>query len=202
LTNTNELIIDFKALTDRRTPVSLTSHSYFNLAGHAAGSKELYDHRVELQADHYTPVDASCLVTGEIVAVKGTAFDLTKETRLGDVIHNVPNAKGFDHNFVINSNHSAVKFNNVLPLVAKLWHPQSGRLLQVYSDQPGIQFYTGNNLPSDGTLVGKNKTTYSIHGGLCLETQNFPNAINQVRMPNHLIITSFLTNILILCIHN
>ena len=177
-------------MTDRSTPVSLTSHSYFNLAGHGAGSKELYEHRVELQADHYTPVDASCLVTGEILAVKGTAFDLSKETRLGNVIHNVPNAKGFDHNFAIRSSSNdgrAARVNGV-PLVAKLWHPPSGRLLQVYSDQPGIQFYTGNNLPSDGTLVGKNKTVYSIHGGLCLETQNFPNAINQVRMFNPLII--------------
>ena len=73
------------------------------------------------------------------------------------------------------------KFNETLPLVAKIWHPQSGRVLQVFSDQPGFQFYTGNFLPSDGSLIGKNKTVYSTHGGLCVETQNFPDAINQVR---------------------
>lgn len=123
-------------------------------------------------------------MTGEVAPVKGTVFDLTKETRLGDVVHNVPNAKGFDHNFAIKSasdgGRVSTKFNNQLPLVAQLWHPKSGRVMQVFSDQPGVQFYTGNNLPSDGTLIGKNQTVYSTHGGLCLETQNFPNAINQV----------------------
>lgn len=171
------MVIDFKAMTDRPTPVNLVNHAYFNLAGHETGSREIYDHHIQLCANQYTPVDSGRIPTGELADVDGTGFDLRSETRLGDVIHRIPGG-GYDHNFVASKNDAT--FNNTLPLVAKFWHSKSGRLMQVFSDQPGLQLYTGNGLPSDGSLVGKNGSVYSIHGGVCIETQNFPNAINQV----------------------
>lgn len=165
-------------MTDRPTPVNLVNHAYFNLAGHSSGSQQLYNHRLQLIANQYTPVDSGLIPTGELADVNGTAFDLRSGVRLGDVIPNIPGG-GYDHNFVASSE-SSIKFNNTLPLVAKLWHPESGRVMQVFSDQPGFQLYTGNFLPTDGSLVGKKGTVYSIHGGLCIETQNFPNSVNQV----------------------
>lgn len=178
-TDANELIIDFKALTDRPTPVNLANHAYFNLAGHGSGGEQLHNHRVQLHADRYTPIDEQMIPTGELAPVDGTLFDLRAETRLGDVIHQVAGG-GYDHNFVVSHNSSA-KFRSVVPLVAKLWHPESGVQMQVFTDQPGFQFYTGNFLPSDG-LSGKDNAKYSTHGGLCIETQNFPNAVNQVNV--------------------
>jgi aldose 1-epimerase len=169
--------VEFNALTDRPTPVNLTNHSYFNLAGHDAGSQQLYNHRAQLFANKYTPVDSKNIPTGELAKVDDTVFDLRSETRLGDVIQQVPGG-GYDHNFVVSE--SNVKFGNTIPLAAKVWHPESGRLLEIFSDQPGFQVYTGNFLPTDGSLVGKNGTVYTRHGGLAVEPQNFPNAINQV----------------------
>lgn len=180
LTDSNEIVIDFKALTDRPTPVNLVNHAYFNLAGHNTGNQQLYNHRLQLNANQYTPIDSEMIPIGELADVNGTAFDFRTEVRLGDVIKQISGG-GFDHNFVANGN--GTKFNNTLPLVAKLWHPDSGRVMQVFSDQPGFQLYTGNFLPTDGSLVGKNGSVYSIHGGLCIETQNFPDAINQVTFP-------------------
>lgn len=177
LTDSNEVVVDFVAMTDRPTPVNLANHAYFNLAGHDGGSRQLYEHRLQFHANHYTPVDSGLIPTGQVADVSGTAFDLRSDTRLGDVIHRIAGG-GFDHNFVASG--SDTRFNNTLPLIAKLWHPESGRLMRVFSDQPAFQFYTGNALPSDGSLVGKNATVYSIHDALCIETQNFPNAINQV----------------------
>lgn len=175
--DTDELIIDFKASTDRPTPVNLVNHAYFNLAGHDAGHRQLYNHRIQLYAYHYTPVDSELIPTGELATVNGTVFDLRTETRLGDVIKLIPGG-GYDHNFVASG--SSSKFCKGLPIVAQLSHPESGRHMQVFSNQPGFQLYTGNVLPTDNSLVGKNGTFYSMHGGLCIETQNFPNAINQV----------------------
>jgi aldose 1-epimerase len=178
LTDSNELIIDFKALTDLPTPVNLANHAYFNLAGHEAGSQQLYNHRVQLYADRYTPVDDEKIPTGELASVNGTAFDLRSETRLGDVIHSIPGG-GYDHNFV--AGHSGRKsYHTNLPLVAEFWHPPSGRLMKVFSNQPGFQLYTGNVLPADDSLLGKNGRFYHTHDGFCVETQNFPDAINQV----------------------
>lgn len=178
-TDANELIIDFKALTDRPTPVNLASHAYFNLAGHGSGSEQLANHRVQFQADRYTPIDDRMIPTGEVAPVDGTLFDLRTETRLGDVLGQVPGG-GYDHNFVAASGNNATKFRGVIPLVAKLWHPESGIHMHVFTDQPGFQFYTGNFLPPQG-LLGKDNAKYYTHGGLCVETQNFPDAINQVR---------------------
>jgi len=169
--------MEFNALTDRPTIVNLTNHSYFNLAGHAAGSQQLYNHRAQFFANQYTPADSENIPTGELVQVEDTVFDLRSETRLGDVIQQVPGG-GYDHNFVVSE--SNLKFGNTIPLAAKFWHPESGRQLEIFSDQPGFQVYTGNFFPTDGSLVGKNGTVYTMHGGLAIEPQNFPNAINQV----------------------
>lgn len=177
LTDSNELIIDYRALTDRPTPVNLTNHSYFNLAGHNAGSQQLLNHHIQLCANQYTPVDSGQIPTGRVANVDGTVFDLRSETLLKDVIAKIPGG-GYDHNFVIND--SKNKFDNKLPLVAKIWHSESGRIMELFSDQPGCQIYTGNGFPADGSLVGKGGTVYSTHAGLAIEAQNFPDAINQV----------------------
>jgi aldose 1-epimerase len=171
--------MNFNALTDRPTIVNLTNHSYFNLAGHDAGSQQLYNHQVQFCANQYTPTNSKNIPTGELVNVDDTVFDFRSETRLGDVIHKVPGG-GYDHNFVVSE--SSAKFDNTLPLAAKFWHPESGRQLEIFTDQPGFQVYTGNAFPTDGSLVGKNGTVYSTHGGLAVEPQNFPNAINQVML--------------------
>ena len=174
--------MNFNALTDRPTPINLTNHSYFNLAGHDAGSQQLYNHQVQFCANQYTPTNSKNIPTGELVNVDDTVFDFRSETRLGDVIHKVPGG-GYDHNFVVSE--SSAKFDNTLPLAAKFWHPESGRKLEIFTDQPGFQVYTGNAFPADGSLVGKNGTVYSRHGGLAVEPQNFPNAINQVMLSNN-----------------
>ncbi len=168
-------------MTDLPTPVNLVNHAYFNLAGHAAGSQQLYNHRLQLYANQYTPVNSEKIPTGELASVNGTAFDLRSETRLGDVINLI--SGGYDHNFVASI--STFKFYKTLPLVANLWHPESGRFMQIFSNQPGFQLYTGNVLPTDDSLEGKNGTSYKMHDGLCIETQNFPNAINQVFSNNN-----------------
>ena len=131
---------------------------------------------MQLYANQYTPVNSEKIPTGELASVNNTAFDLRSETRLGDVINLIPG--GYDHNFVVST--STFKVYKTLSLVAKFWHPESGRLMQVYSNQPGFQLYTGNVLPTDDSLKGKDGTFYKMHDGLCIETQNFPNAINQV----------------------
>jgi aldose 1-epimerase len=148
------------------------------LAGHDAGSQQLYNHRAQLFANQYTPVDSKNIPTGELAKVNDTVFHLRSETRLRDVIQQVPGGGYNDINFVVSE--SKVKFDNTFPLAAKFWHPESGRLLEIFSDQPGFQVYTGNFFPTDGSLVGKNGTVYTRHGGLAVEPQNFPNAINQV----------------------
>ncbi len=155
LTDSNEVIIGFQAMTDRPTPVNLINHASYNLAGHDKGSQELYNHRVQLYANQYTPVDSGLIPTGEVANVDGTVFDLRSETRLGDVIQQIPGG-GYDHNFVASG--SSITFNNTLPVVAKFWHPNSGRVMQVFSDQPGFQCDTRKVLPADGSLIGKNET--------------------------------------------
>ena len=171
LTADNALRIAYTATTDQATPLNLTNHAYFNL-NHGAG-KDILGHEVTLPADRYTVVDATLIPTGELRPVKGTPFDFTAPHAIGERIAQVPG--GYDHNWVLNGaagQHAA----------ATVYEPITGRTLEVSTDQPGVQFYTGNFL--DGTLKGKGGTVYGKHGGFCLETQHFPDSPNQPKFPS------------------
>ncbi|MFD1469078.1 galactose-1-epimerase [Hymenobacter caeli] len=171
LTDANALRIDYTATTDKPTVLNLTNHAYFNLA--LGQSKDVLAHEVTLPADHYTVVDATLIPTGELRPVKGTPFDFTTPHAIGERIAQVPG--GYDHNWVLNQatgQHPA----------ATVYDPASGRTLEVTTDQPGVQFYTGNFL--DGTLTGHSGTVYGQHAGFCLETQHFPDSPNQPKFPS------------------
>ena len=170
LTDDHALRLDYTATTDQATPLNLTNHTYFNLS-HGT-SPDVLAHELNLAADRYTVVDATLIPTGELRPVKGTPFDFTTPHAIGARIAQVPG--GYDHNWVLNQTtglHSA----------ATVYDPASGRTLEVTTDQPGVQFYTGNFL--DGTLTGHNGTAYGKHAGFCLETQHFPDSPNQPKFP-------------------
>lgn len=170
LTNDNTLQLDYTAITDQATPLNLTNHTYFNLS-HGL-RKDILGHELMLAADRYTVVDATLIPTGELRTVTGTSFDFTTPHAIGERIAQVPG--GYDHNWVLNSENP--------PLAASVYDPISGRTLEVTTDQPGIQLYTGNFL--DGSLTGKDGTVYGQHAGFCLETQHFPDSPNQPGFPN------------------
>ncbi|HLV64797.1 MAG TPA: aldose epimerase family protein [Polyangiaceae bacterium] len=168
LTHGNELRVDMEATTDAPTLVNMAHHSYWNLGGHDSGA--ITEHELELYADEYTPGDPM-VPTGAIKAVKGTPLDFLVKKPIGrDLAAVGGKPAGYDHNFVVKGD------PNSLRPVARLSHPKSGRVLQIEANQPGVQLYTGNFL--DGSARGKGGAVYAQYGGLCLETQKFPNAIN------------------------
>jgi aldose 1-epimerase len=177
LTDANELRIDYGATTDRNTVINLTSHSYFNLRG--AGSGDILGHLVTLNADRFTPVDSTLIPIGELRAVAGTPFDFRKPTAIGARIEqNDEQLKfggGYDHNWMLNP--QAIR----PALAARVEEPESGRVLEVLTTEPGVQFYTANSL---GTIHGKGGKVYTRRSALCLETQHFPDSPNHQNFPS------------------
>ncbi len=179
LTEENALKIHYHATTDKPTPVNLTNHSYFNLAGQGEG--DILGHQVELFADRFTPVDQGLIPTGELRSVAGTPMDFRQPAAIGARVdqddEQLVLGKGYDHNFVLKKTKPGA-----LELAARVYEPTHGRVLEVLTTEPGVQFYVGNFL--DGTNIGKGNRVYQHRYGFCLETQHFPNSPNLLQFPS------------------
>ncbi len=178
LNGNNELVCDYRAITDRATPINLTQHSYFNLAGQGTGN--VLRHILELNAEAFTPIDAELIPTGEIRPVEGTPFDFRTEMPIGARINSpeeqIQLGGGYDHNFVLDQTGEGPS------LAARVREPMSGRVMEVHTTEPGVQLYTGNFL--DGTLTGKGGRVYERRFGFCLETQHYPDSPNRPDFPS------------------
>lgn len=178
LTTDRGLRIDYAATTDAPTPVALSNHAYFNLRGEGEG--EILEHELTIRASRYTPVDQGLIPTGQLAAVAGTPFDFRTPRRIGERIEAADEqlafGGGYDHNFVLDRQGAG------LELVASVYEPTTGRVMEILSTEPGLQFYSGNFL--DGKRVGKAGKPYAYRGAFVLETQHFPNAVNEPRFPS------------------
>ncbi|WP_373232722.1 aldose epimerase family protein [Cohnella sp.] len=179
LTNDNELRIDYAATTDKKTVLNLSQHNYYNLAG--AGNGDILGHILMINADYFTPIKPDLIPTGHIQSVEGTPLDFRKPTSIGARIHSGDlqmryAGNGYDFNYVLN------RTGHPMALAACVHEQKSGRVMEVYTTQPGIQLYTGNKL--DGSLIGKEGKVYPQYGGLSLETQHFPDSPNQPHFPS------------------
>jgi aldose 1-epimerase len=173
-TDNNEIIMDYKCTTDKRTVINITNHAYFNL--HGAGNGDILDHVLTLRASAFTPVDSVMIPTGEIRPVAGTPFDFTSPhmigERIGEKYDQLILGKGYDHNFIL---------DNREPVDVTVYEPTSGRVLEVITDQPGMQLYTGNFL--DGTKIGHGGKPYTFRSGFCLESGHYPDSPNHPEFP-------------------
>jgi len=174
-TDEDELIMDYKVTTDRRTVLNITNHAYFNL--HGAGNGDILDHEAVIRASAFTPVDSTLIPTGELRPVEGTPFDFRTPhligERIGEAYDQLLLGGGYDHNYVL---------DNVELVDAEVYDPSTGRVIQVITDQPGVQLYTGNFL--DGTQTGRGGKVYQYRSGFCLETQHYPDSPNQASFPS------------------
>jgi len=177
LTDGNELVVEYRATTDKATPLNLTQHSYFNLA---ADDGDILGHQLTIDADRYTPVDDTLIPTGELATVEGTPFDFRKPTAIGARINadnaQLKNGKGYDHNWMLNRTGTGLQH------AVRVVEPKSGRTLDIATTEPGVQFYSGNFL--DGSIKGKGSRVYKQRSGFCLETQHYPDSPNHANFPS------------------
>ncbi len=180
LTPAAELVIEYEATTDRATPINLSQHSYFNLAGHGSEPGAVVDHVLTIHASRFTPVDSTLIPTGELAPVEGTPFDFRTPTaigaRIGQADRQLAYGGGYDHNFVLDATRAGQFY------AARVEHPATGRAFDVFTTEPGLQFYSGNFL--DGSITGKADRAYAHRTGFCLETQHFPDSPNQPAFPS------------------
>ena len=181
VTDANELKVTYQATTDKPTVANFTQHNFYNLAGEGSGT--ILDHELTLNARRFTPVNENLIPTGELRPVKGTPFDFTRQKKVGqDIGQDDPQLKyadGYDFNFVLDKEQPGA-----LTLAGRMVEPTSGRVLEVYTTEPGMQFFSGNNLAKDGSVKGKGGKSYPYRGAFCLETQHFPDSANHPEFPS------------------